>query len=189
MKQPTTFTLQTYTLPTIIEHPSLLAAISYYSSARLAAVDINNPQVVIPDVPNSHHAPRHQRHVLHHAHKKRHPGRKHDSPDNHYTPSSGTEIESVLLLRIHTAADYFTLNTDLMQRAPPVVADVILDPYLGNIFPRSLIPTAGWMVLVCVLAMVIARCLVREIGKVVLDGLTDSETNFTSTSSSEKKRK
>lgn len=155
----------------------------------MAAVDINNPQVVIPDVPNSHHAPRHQHHVLHHAYKKRHPRRKHDSPDNHYTPSADTETESVLLLRIHTAADYFTLNTNLMQRVPPVVADVILDPYLGNIFPRSLVPTAGWVVLVCVLAVVIARCVVREVGRVVLDGLTNSDTNVTSTSSSEKKWK
>ena len=37
-----------------------------------------------------------------------------------------------------------------MSDAPPVLVDVILDPYLLNIFPKSLIPTAAYLVVLAV---------------------------------------
>lgn len=65
--------------------------------------------------------------------------------------------ESVIFLRIHAAADYFTLHRDLMKHVPPVSVDVILDPYLLNVLPRSLVPTACWVGVVAVVAVLVAR--------------------------------
>jgi hypothetical protein len=56
-----------------------------------------------------------------------------------------------LFLQIHAAADYFSLNEDLMKNVPPVLADIILDPYLLNIFPRSLVPTAVYIVIIAII--------------------------------------
>jgi hypothetical protein len=55
--------------------------------------------------------------------------------------------KSVLFLQIFAAADYFSLNKTLMSDVPPVLVDVILDPYLLNIFPKSLVPTAGYLII------------------------------------------
>lgn len=38
-----------------------------------------------------------------------------------------------------------------MKTVPPVQADIILDPYLFNVLPESLIPTAGYLVAVAAL--------------------------------------
>jgi len=35
----------------------------------------------------------------------------------------------------------------LMEDVPPVFVDIILDPYLFNVFPRSLGPTAAYILL------------------------------------------
>lgn len=56
-----------------------------------------------------------------------------------------------------------------MQHVPPVAVDLILDPFLLNIFPRSLVPTAGWILVVAVLATVLGRWIVAEVGRVIDD--------------------
>lgn len=56
--------------------------------------------------------------------------------------------DSVLFLRIRAAADYYSLDSSLMQNVPPVQADIILDPFLLNVFPQSLVPTACYMAVV-----------------------------------------
>lgn len=56
-----------------------------------------------------------------------------------------------------------------MQHVPPVAVDLILDPFLFNIFPRSLIPTAGWILIVAVLAIVLGRWIAGEVGRVIDD--------------------
>lgn len=61
-------------------------------------------------------------------------------------PASKEDQESVLLLRIHSAADFFTTDKERMRSPPPVDVDLILDPYLANIFPKSLLPTAGYII-------------------------------------------
>lgn len=71
-------------------------------------------------------------------------------------------------MRIDAVADYFTMSESLMQTVPPVAADIILDPFLGNVFPRSLVPTACWGLVVVVVAVVVSRWVVKEIGRVVL---------------------
>jgi len=73
----------------------------------------------------------------------------------------------VLILRISAAADYFSLDQTLMENVPPVLADVILDPFLGNVFPKSLVPTACWISVVACLGIVVARWISREFTRVV----------------------
>ncbi|KAE8350592.1 hypothetical protein BDV28DRAFT_35725 [Aspergillus coremiiformis] len=69
--------------------------------------------------------------------------------------------DSVLFLRITAAADYYSLDTMLMENVPAVAADVILDPFVFNIFPRSLIPTACYICIVGCLAVVIGWWVLR----------------------------
>lgn len=109
---------------------------------------MNNPKEIVPQDPNSYHAPRR-------------PLRRTQSRDS----------DSVLFLRIHAAADYFTNEQGLMENVPQVIADVILDPFLGNVFPRSLMPTACWGLVVGVAAVGIAKWIVKEFGRVVLLGV------------------
>lgn len=84
-------------------------------------------------------------------------------------------VDSVLFLRVRAAADYFSLDEGLMRDVPPVAVDVILDPFLWNVFPRSLVPTAGWIVVVGVVAVVVARWVAAEIGRVIDDGRRERE--------------
>ena len=65
-------------------------------------------------------------------------------------PASKTS--SLLFLRIIAAADYYTTNKTLMQHVPPVDVDIILDPFLLNILPKSLLPTALYLTIVAVIA-------------------------------------
>jgi hypothetical protein len=50
-----------------------------------------------------------------------------------------------------------------MKHVPPVLVDIILDPYLFNLFPKSLVPTAGYLLMVTIiswyLAMYVAKWL------------------------------
>jgi hypothetical protein len=64
---------------------------------------------------------------------------------------SADKPTTFLFLQIHAAADYFSLNEDLMKNVPPVHADIILDPYLLNIFPQSLVPTAVYIVIIVII--------------------------------------
>ena len=65
---------------------------------------------------------------------------------------SGEVKASVLFLRIISAADYYTTNKTLMQHVPPVDADIILDPFLLNVLPRSLLPTGVYLLALAVVA-------------------------------------
>ncbi|GAB7351320.1 hypothetical protein MBLNU459_g1732t1 [Dothideomycetes sp. NU459] len=59
---------------------------------------------------------------------------------------SSASAQSALFLRIWSAADFFTPNKQYMQEPPPVDVDIILDPYLYNVVPQSLLPTAAYIV-------------------------------------------
>lgn len=62
----------------------------------------------------------------------------------------------MLLLQIQAAADFFSLNKTLMTDPPLVDVDIILDPYILNIFPQSLLPTAGYIAIVAVASYFLA---------------------------------
>ncbi|KAK5703166.1 hypothetical protein LTR97_004115 [Elasticomyces elasticus] len=55
--------------------------------------------------------------------------------------------ESILFLRVQAAADFFTSNKTLMSSPPSVDVELVLDPYLANVFPKSLLPTAIYIVI------------------------------------------
>lgn len=67
--------------------------------------------------------------------------------------SSGT----VLFLHVQAAADYFTTNKTLMRHPEPVDVDIILDPYLANVLPISLLPTAAYIIVLAIVAWFISR--------------------------------
>ncbi|KAK4120866.1 hypothetical protein N657DRAFT_624523 [Parathielavia appendiculata] len=67
------------------------------------------------------------------------------------------EQASILLLHILAAADYFTTDTSLMRDVPPVDVDIILDPFLMNVLPRSIAGTACYIVAVAVVTFHLAR--------------------------------
>ncbi|KAH7321022.1 hypothetical protein B0I35DRAFT_477549 [Stachybotrys elegans] len=64
---------------------------------------------------------------------------------------------SVQLLRVRAAADYFTDSLELMQNPPPVLVDLILDPYLLNVVPQSLLPTIGCVLVVATVSWLLAK--------------------------------
>lgn len=71
--------------------------------------------------------------------------------------SNSNEREaSILFLRILAAADYFTTDAALMANVPPVDVDIILDPFLFNVLPRSIAGTACYIVAVAVVAYFVA---------------------------------
>ncbi|KXT14224.1 hypothetical protein AC579_7532 [Pseudocercospora musae] len=63
---------------------------------------------------------------------------------------------SLLLLHVQAAADYFTTDKKLMQEPPLVDVEIILDRYLLNAFPESLLATAGYLTVVAVLAFFVS---------------------------------
>ncbi|KAK2008517.1 hypothetical protein LZ32DRAFT_453584 [Colletotrichum eremochloae] len=64
---------------------------------------------------------------------------------------------SLLFLRVLVAADYFTDNATLLAQAEPVSVDLILDPLLLNVLPRSLLPTVAYVVAVAIMAWFLSR--------------------------------
>lgn len=70
---------------------------------------------------------------------------------------------SLLFLRIQAAADYFSTNKTLMEVVPLVHADLILDPYLLNIFPQSLLPTAGFIIVIAISAWFLSGWVERQL--------------------------
>ncbi|KIW99007.1 uncharacterized protein Z519_00670 [Cladophialophora bantiana CBS 173.52] len=66
-----------------------------------------------------------------------------------------------LFLQVFAAADYFSLNQTLMEMVPPVAVDVILDPYIFNILPKSLASTGLYLLAVAVGAWFLSGWIVR----------------------------
>lgn len=85
--------------------------------------------------------------------------------------------ESALLLRLHAAASYYSTNRTLMLHPHPVDVDistlsfnaytlsgltcVVLDPFLLNVFPQSLVPVAIYITLVAVFAYLLSGYIYR----------------------------
>ncbi|KAG8626151.1 hypothetical protein KVT40_006552 [Elsinoe batatas] len=73
--------------------------------------------------------------------------------------------QSLMFLRLSGAADYFTLQKDLMKSPKPVHVDIILDPYTFNVFPKSLIPTTGYIVVVAVVGFFVSKFVWRRLSE------------------------
>ncbi|EKV09669.1 hypothetical protein PDIG_29070 [Penicillium digitatum PHI26] len=147
-EQPTKFTLTTYSLSKTISDTNLLSSLSLYTANRLATLDPKLQGNVIPRRANLR------------------------SSKDPLDPAPTSD--SVLFLHVQATADYFSTDQALMQNVPPVAVDLILDPFLLNVFPRSLVPTAGWIVLVALFAAVLGRWVVKEVGRAVDDARRQS---------------
>ncbi|KZM28848.1 uncharacterized protein EKO05_0008553 [Ascochyta rabiei] len=77
------------------------------------------------------------------------------------------EAQSILFLRVQAAASYYSTNRSLMERPPLVDVDIILDPFLLNVLPRSLVPVAIYITAVAVAAWFISGYLYRWLLSVV----------------------
>ena len=56
--------------------------------------------------------------------------------------------QSALFLRIQSVASFYTTNKELSR--PVTNHFTVLDPYLLNVFPQSLLPTAAYIILLAV---------------------------------------
>ncbi|KAL5352754.1 hypothetical protein ACLOAV_002702 [Pseudogymnoascus australis] len=98
--------------------------------------------------------------------QQRNPASVGDSIKSAIQPATGTTDQSLLLLSISVAADYYTTDAYLMENPSPVFVDVILDPFILNVFPRSLVPTAGYITIVAIGSFFLARFLSRFLARV-----------------------
>ena len=73
------------------------------------------------------------------------------------------ERASVLFLRILAAADYYSDDPGRMDSVDPVLVDIILDPYLYNVLPRSLVPATIYMVCIALFGWFISQLTLRWI--------------------------
>lgn len=174
-QQPTAFDLTTYTLQEVVSSPSLLPALLSFSEALLAGTSPPSTSRPSDDrSPASHHRilnPPKARHQ--HTSRQR---RRRTPLEREEDPLALTShAESVLFLRIWAAADYYTTNATLMENVPPVMADVILDPFLWNVFPRSLMPTAVYTVVIAVIAYFVGGYLAKLLSNVVTTAVKNDE--------------
>jgi hypothetical protein len=84
-----------------------------------------------------------------------------DLPDLRSSPIDTRTSQSLLFLRIQAAASYFTTNQTLMREPLPVDVDIILDPFILNILPRSLGPTAIYITTVSLFAWFLSGYIYR----------------------------
>ncbi|KAI5306984.1 hypothetical protein KEM56_005903 [Ascosphaera pollenicola] len=94
---------------------------------------------------------------------------------------NGLATSSSLFLRLIAAADYFTLNETLMQSPEPVHVDLILDPFLANIFPRSLVPVGIYLSIVAVIAWFVSNFVWKFVS-----GIADSDVAVQETTKDKK---
>ncbi|EOA88527.1 hypothetical protein ACJQWK_01963 [Exserohilum turcicum] len=84
--------------------------------------------------------------------------------------------ESVLLLRLQAAAFYYSTNRTLMHHPPPVHVDIILDPFVLNVFPQSLGPVAIYITLVALGAYFLSASIYRWLLSIAADSPSKPHT-------------
>ncbi|OJD21185.1 hypothetical protein ACJ73_07479 [Blastomyces percursus] len=146
--QPTSFTLTTYTVSEVLDSPSLISSLTTFATSHLPT---------LLEQLDKDYRQNQQQHLA----ADEHP------PSNHFSlppklgrsarrDASNRASTSALFLQVHAAADYFTVDRGLMENVPPVHVDVTLDPYLFNIFPKSLLPTALYILILAGVAWAIS---------------------------------
>ncbi|UNI20228.1 hypothetical protein JDV02_006333 [Purpureocillium takamizusanense] len=108
----------------------------------------------------------------------RQPGNKSDAqePAPHKASSnkSGARKASVLLVHIRAAADYFVDDVELMKNPPPVLVDLVLDPFVFNLANQSLMPTVGYLIVVGVVTWFASRWIASRLQSVA--GSSEDQT-------------
>ncbi|KAK0386587.1 hypothetical protein NLU13_6422 [Sarocladium strictum] len=142
--EPTAFSMEVYQLSRVWETPELMVSLANYAYARL---------------PEPNLEPRNEDGERQNLHK-------------------GDILEertaSIMLLHIQAAADYFSYDANLMKDPPPVLTDLILDPYIVNVLPRSLLPTVGYIIVVAVFTWFVARWVTASLLSVATEPIPDN---------------
>jgi hypothetical protein len=86
------------------------------------------------------------------------------------------DFSATLFLRVFAAADYYTTNKTLMENVPAVYVDIILDPYLFNIFPRSLVPTAAYITLLAIGSWYLAKYINQWVQSLAIHDVSKKNT-------------
>ncbi|KAL6811060.1 hypothetical protein GGI42DRAFT_206999 [Trichoderma sp. SZMC 28013] len=102
----------------------------------------------------------------HQPHQIEDQSQKDSSPNN-------DNDNSVLLLRVLAAADYFSHHSSLMKDPPPVLVDLILDPYVYNVLPQSLVPTVCYFVVVGIVSWFVARWVASSLTAIASSAKSD----------------
>ncbi|KAK3371340.1 hypothetical protein B0T24DRAFT_316406 [Lasiosphaeria ovina] len=156
--QPTAFRVITHEVEDVWATPELITSLWAYSTSRLqaqaASDDDNNTKNHATPPPSPIITPQ--------------------SSGNNQPQAQKQREASVLLLQILAAADYVSANATVMRDVARVDADVILDPFvLLNAVPRSLLPTAGYIVAVAAAAFYVARYVVARLRAFVAAAAAD----------------
>lgn len=145
-QEPTDFRLDTYELPTVFETPELISSLAEYAESE-------RPDPIALE--------EHKPSIF--------------APSLDFKHTANEEI-STLFLHIRAAADYYTMNRTLMENVPPVFVDIILDPYLFNVLPRSLVPTVGYIILLAVGSWYLSQYISRWIQDLAREDVGSKKT-------------
>jgi len=63
------------------------------------------------------------------------------------------------------------MNQTLMESVPAVYVDIILDPYIFNVFPGSLVPTAGYIVILAIVSWYLSEYISRWVQNIPRTGI------------------
>ncbi|KAI9742436.1 MAG: hypothetical protein M1818_003970 [Claussenomyces sp. TS43310] len=138
--QPTSFRMSIFELPQVLKTPDLISSLARYSETRQLSME--DEQMREPSI----------------------------HEDFKIDQQKSDVIDSVLLLQISAAADYFTTNKTLMKVVPPVLVDVILDPYALNVLPRSLIPTSLYLLILAIGSWYLAKLVCWWLQSIAVEG-------------------
>lgn len=83
---------------------------------------------------------------------------------------------SVLYLQILAKTAYFSPNASRMLNPDPVDVELILDPFLLNVLPESLLPVVAMIVLVAVAGWFLSGWMVQWLGAVAAEVAPGTET-------------
>lgn len=84
---------------------------------------------------------------------------------------------STLFLHVQAAADYYTMNQTLMHHVEPVLVDIILDPFVFNVFPRSLIPTGAYITILAIGSWFLSKKISDWISKIAAISSTEKKNS------------
>ncbi|KAF2462313.1 hypothetical protein BDY21DRAFT_277974 [Lineolata rhizophorae] len=94
-----------------------------------------------------------------------------DSPPEREPPLETAKPVSLLFLQLHAAADFYSSNQTLMRYPPPVDVDLILDPYILDVLPCSLAPTALYIIALGLGTYFLSGAITRWLGAVASSSL------------------
>ena len=86
-----------------------------------------------------------------------------NSSERHFLSVPPALDSHSLFLRISAKADYHSSSANLVSQPPPVHTEIILDPFVFNLLPRSLIPHSISIVSLSLLAWLLSGIIWRSV--------------------------